>query len=196
MSTVIDRALALLALIVLAPVFIAIFLVIRLTSPGPVIFAQLRVGMHGRHFRIYKFRTMVDGADRMAANVSPDGDPRITAVGKALRKWYLDELPQLVNVLKGDMALVGPRPETPEHVDLYTDEERAVLSVRPGLAGPSTLGFMDEAELLAGAPDPAEHYRAVVLHERVHLDLGYLERKSIAYDARLLVRQALTILRH
>jgi lipopolysaccharide/colanic/teichoic acid biosynthesis glycosyltransferase len=196
MSTVVDRAVALVALLVLAPLLIVIALGIRLTSPGPVIFAQVRVGQRGRHFRIYKFRTMVDGADRMAANVSPDGDPRITTVGRTLRKWYLDELPQLVNVLKGDMALVGPRPETPEHVALYTDEERAVLSVRPGLAGPSTLAFMDEAELLAAVADPAGHYRTVVLHERVHLDLGYLERKSIAYDARLLIRQALRILRH
>jgi lipopolysaccharide/colanic/teichoic acid biosynthesis glycosyltransferase len=196
MSTVVDRAVAFVALLMLAAPLIAIALLIRLTSPGPVIFAQTRVGRHGRHFRIYKFRTMVDGADRMAANVSPEGDPRITPVGRFLRKWYLDELPQLVNVLKGDMALVGPRPETPEHVELYTDGERAVLALRPGLAGPSTLGFMDEAEVLAAATDPAEHYRTVVLHERVHLDLGYLERKSIAYDARLLIRQALRILRH
>ena len=196
MSNVVDRTVAVVALLVLSPLLLAIALVIRLTSPGPVIFAQVRVGLHGRAFRIYKFRTMVVGADRMAANVSPDGDPRVTPVGRTLRKWYLDELPQLVNVLKGDMALVGPRPETPEHVALYTEEERAILGVRPGLAGPSTLGFMDEAELLGAVEDPAAHYRTVVLHQRVGLDLGYLERKSVAYDVGLLVRQVVAILRN
>lgn len=196
MSSLVDRTVAVVALLLLSPLLLVIALVIRLTSPGPVIFAQVRVGRHGRPFRICKFRTMVAGADRMAANVSPDGDPRITPVGRTLRRWYLDELPQLVNVLRGDMALVGPRPETPEHVALYTEDERAVLSIRPGLVGPSTLGFMDEAELLGAVADPAAHYRAVVLHQRVGLDLGYLERKSVAYDVRLLVRQAVAIFRH
>jgi lipopolysaccharide/colanic/teichoic acid biosynthesis glycosyltransferase len=195
LRTVFDRGVALAALLVLSPLLLAIALAVRLGSPGPVIFRQRRVGRHGRPFDIYKFRTMVDGADRMAANVSPEGDPRITRVGRVLRAWYLDELPQLVNVVKGDMGLVGPRPETPEYVAQYTPAERAVLSVRPGLAGPSTLAFMDEAELLAASGDPDIHYETVILHERVQADLRYLSERSLGYDLRLLCRQALAILR-
>jgi lipopolysaccharide/colanic/teichoic acid biosynthesis glycosyltransferase len=138
---------------------------------------------------------MVVGADRMAANVSATGDPRVTRVGAFLRKSYLDELPQLLNVLRGDMSLVGPRPETPEFVALYTPQERRVLTVRPGLAGPSTLAFMDEADLLATAPDPVAFYTTTVLHDRVRADLTYLERRSIGYDIRLLATQVLSIVR-
>jgi lipopolysaccharide/colanic/teichoic acid biosynthesis glycosyltransferase len=189
------RTVSLLALLVLAPLLVAIALAVWSTSPGPVIFRQVRVGLNGRHFRILKFRTMVDGADRLAANISPEGDPRITPVGRWLRAWYLDELPQLVNVLKGDMSLVGPRPETPEYVALYTPAERRVLSVRPGLAGPSTLANMDEAQRLADADDAAEHYEMVLLHERVAMDIGYLDQRSITFDVALLCRQLVAIAR-
>jgi lipopolysaccharide/colanic/teichoic acid biosynthesis glycosyltransferase len=138
---------------------------------------------------------MVDGADRASANVSPAGDPRVTRVGKVLRASYLDELPQLVNIVKGDMSLVGPRPETPEYVALYDASERRVLDVKPGLVGASTLGFMDEAERLAAAPDPEAYYQDVLLHERVRLDLAHLDDRSPLADLRLLLRQASAILR-
>lgn len=194
-ESLVHRAVAAVALLVLLPVLLLIALAVRLTSPGPVIFRQQRVGRHGRPFHIYKFRTMVDGASRRAANVSAIGDPRVTRLGRYLRASYLDELPQLVNVVKGDMRLVGPRPETPEFVARYTPEERIVLSVSPGLAGPSTLAFMEEAELLAGAPDPESFYTEVVLHQRVQADLRYVQEHSPAYDARLLGRQLVAILR-
>ena len=193
---VLGRIVALVALLLLSPVLVAVALLVLATSPGPVIYRQVRIGLNGAPFRIYKFRTMVAGADRLSAHVSPQGDPRVTTVGRLLRGWYLDELPQLVNVVKGDMALVGPRPETPEYVALYSPEERRVLSVRPGLAGPSTLGFMDEAGRLADVVDPAAHYRSVLLHERVRLDLGYLDKRSFGYDVRLIGRQVLAIVRH
>jgi lipopolysaccharide/colanic/teichoic acid biosynthesis glycosyltransferase len=193
---VFDRGVVLLALVVLSPVLLVTALLVRLSSPGPVIFRQVRVGQHGRHFEIYKFRTMYVAQGSGSGQVSPEGDPRVTPVGRVLRAWYLDELPQLFNVLKGDMGLVGPRPETPDFVALYTPGERAVLAVRPGLAGPSTLGFMDEAERLAGCDDPLELYRRVLIHERVRLDLGYLERRSFGYDVRLLVKQVVAIARH
>jgi lipopolysaccharide/colanic/teichoic acid biosynthesis glycosyltransferase len=192
---VFDFVVSLVALILLLPVLAVIAAAVRLDSPGPVFYRQLRVRRGGQLFRLFKFRTMVVDADRLAPNVSASGDPRVTRVGRFLRRSYLDELPQLLNVLRGDMSLVGPRPETPEFVELYTSEERRVLSVRPGLIGPSTLAFMDEAELLAGASDPVSYYRTTVLHERVRADLGYLTRRSLAYDIRLLTIQALAIVR-
>lgn len=196
MSGLFDRSVAGVGLLVLAVPMFVIALAVRVTSSGPVFFRQVRVGQHERPFEVYKFRTMVDGAHRMAANVSPDGDPRVTRLGQFLRRWYLDELPQLLNVLKGDMSLVGPRPETPEYVALYSPAERRVFRVKPGLAGPSTLGFMDEADRLAGVDDPASHYESVLLHERVQLDLDYLDRRSLGYDVRLLFRQVVAIVRH
>ena len=190
-----DIAVSLTALVLLVPVLAVIALLVKLGSPGPVLYRQQRVSRGGRLFELLKFRTMVVGADRMAANVSATGDPRVTRVGAFLRKSYLDELPQLLNVLRGDMSLVGPRPETPEFVALYSPEERRVLTVRPGLAGPSTLAFMDEADLLAAAPDPVAFYTTTVLHDRVRADLTYLERRSIGYDIRLLATQVLSIVR-
>jgi lipopolysaccharide/colanic/teichoic acid biosynthesis glycosyltransferase len=195
MRGLVDRCVVVIALAVLSPVLLLTAVLVRLSSPGPVIFRQVRVGQHGRHFAIYKFRTMFVSDDTGSDQVSPEGDPRVTRVGRVLRAWYVDELPQLFNVLKGDMALVGPRPETPDFVALYTPAERRVLAVRPGLAGPSTLGFMDEAERLSGCDDPLEHYRSVLIHERVRLDLGYLDRRSFGYDVRLLLRQVAAIAR-
>jgi lipopolysaccharide/colanic/teichoic acid biosynthesis glycosyltransferase len=193
MAGLVDRMVASVALVLLSPALLAIAAVVRFSSPGGVIYRQVRVGQGGAPFRILKFRTMVDGADRLAANISPADDPRITSVGRVLRSWYLDELPQLVNVARGDMRLVGPRPETPEYVALYTPDERRVLQLKPGIVGPSTVAFMDEAERLATADDPEGHYEAVLLHERVRLDLDYLERRSALYDIRLLLRQLLLI---
>ena len=183
------------ALVVLSPVLVGIGVAIRLDSPGSPIYRQVRVGREGRRFRILKFRTMVRDADRLAANVSPSDDPRITRVGRFLRRWYLDELPQFVNVLRGDMSLVGPRPETPEFVALYTPEELRVLEVRPGLVGPSTLAHMDEGKVLSSAADPEALYRTRILHERVRVDLEYLSRGSLPYDVALLARQLLAIVR-
>jgi lipopolysaccharide/colanic/teichoic acid biosynthesis glycosyltransferase len=192
---VLDIAVSLTALLLLVPVLVVIAALVKLSSPGPVFYRQQRVSRGGRLFQLFKFRTMVVGADRLAPNVSATGDPRVTRVGSFLRRSYLDELPQLVNVLCGDMSLVGPRPETPEFVALYTPDERRVLTVRPGLAGPSTLAFMDEADLLARAPDPVSFYVTTVLHDRVRADLAYLEQQSIGYDIRLLASQVLAIVR-
>jgi lipopolysaccharide/colanic/teichoic acid biosynthesis glycosyltransferase len=190
-----DATVAALAIVVLSPLLAGVAAAVRVDSPGPILFRQVRVGLDGSLFTIWKFRSMIDGADRIADNVSPTGDPRVTRVGRVLREWYLDELPQLFNVLRGDMSLVGPRPETPEFVARYRPDELQVLSIRPGLVGPSTLTSMDEAEILAGADDPLDHYITTVMPERVRLDLTYLERVSLVYDVKLLVSQASAIFR-
>jgi lipopolysaccharide/colanic/teichoic acid biosynthesis glycosyltransferase len=190
-----DVVVSLVAIVVVSPLLIVLALAVLLDSGRPVLFRQTRVGMNGRTFRLLKFRTMVVDAERLAPNVSPTDDPRVTRTGRHLRRWYLDELPQLVNVVKGDMSLVGPRPETPEFVALFTPAERRVLTVRAGIAGPSTLAFMDEAQLLADADDAVRLYEQQLLHERVQADLSYLDERSMAYDVRLLVAQVLAILR-
>lgn len=189
-----DIAVAAVALVVLSPVLLAIT-VAEWLSDGPALYRQQRVTLYGERFEILKFRTMVVGADRMEANVSPAGDPRVTRLGRFLRRWYLDELPQLFNVLRGDMSLVGPRPETPEFVALMGPEERRVLTVRTGIAGPSTLAFMDEADILAAVPDPVAYYRTTMMHDRVRADLCYLDHRSLTYDVMVLVRQVAEIMR-
>jgi lipopolysaccharide/colanic/teichoic acid biosynthesis glycosyltransferase len=189
-----DVCVALVGLIALSPVFAGIAVAIRCTSRGPALFRQIRIGQGGRPFTILKFRTMVEGATDLGPNVSPAGDPRVTRIGAVLRRRYLDEIPQLLNVLRGDMSLVGPRPETPEFVALYTLDERRVLQVRPGMAGPSTLAFDSEAEVLAGEQDAHGYYVHRVLHERVGADLEYLARQSFLYDLHVIFKSVLMVL--
>jgi lipopolysaccharide/colanic/teichoic acid biosynthesis glycosyltransferase len=184
-----DVVVATVGVVLLSPVMLAIAMAIRIDSGAPVFFRQERVGRAGRRFKIWKFRTMVVGAHRMSANVSALGDPRVTRVGAWLRRTYLDELPQLFNVIVGDMSMVGPRPETPEFVEYYTAQERDLLSIRPGIAGPSTLGFMDEAEILASVGNAEAYYVDRILHDRAALDLTYVHRHTLPGDVSLLVRQ-------
>jgi lipopolysaccharide/colanic/teichoic acid biosynthesis glycosyltransferase len=183
-----DVFVALLGLIVLAPVFLAIAVAIKLESPGPAFFRQSRVGCHGRLFRIWKFRSMVADAESKGPKITSAGDPRVTRVGRKLRRLKLDELPQLLNVLTGDMSLVGPRPETPEYVALYPRDAAAkVLSVRPGITDPTALEYFDEADLLADAEDPECQYRNVLLPRKLAGYLDYLEHRSFWLDVRLLL---------
>src|SRR5687767_5464030 len=133
LKRVFDVICALAALVVLSPVLLGLALTIRMSSPGPVFYRGVRVGLHGRPFRIFKFRSMVINADQLGGASTADGDPRITSIGRLLRKTKLDELPQLLNVLAGDMSFVGPRPEVQQYVDMYTEEEKAILTVRPGI---------------------------------------------------------------
>jgi lipopolysaccharide/colanic/teichoic acid biosynthesis glycosyltransferase len=194
LKRVFDLVAASIAALVFLPGMAAIAVAIRLDSPGPVLFRQVRIGRGGRPFRIFKFRTMVANASELSANVSPAGDPRVTRVGSFLRRTYLDELPQLLNVIAGAMSLVGPRPETPEFVEHYTVEERDLLSVRPGLAGPSTLEHMDEAKVLAAVGDPEHYYIETMLHDRARLDLDYVRAHSVGGDIAILLRQVVAIL--
>src|SRR5438552_2122313 len=139
-----DVAVALIALVLLAPVFMLLGLLVKLGSQGPILYRATRVGWHARPFVLYKFRTMVDGADQLGAGITAQGDMRVTPIGRWLRRTKLDELPQLLNVLKGDMSLVGPRPEDPRYVALYTPEQRRVLSVRPGMTSLASIRYRHE----------------------------------------------------
>jgi lipopolysaccharide/colanic/teichoic acid biosynthesis glycosyltransferase len=184
-----DIGVALVVLIVLTPLLLIVAVAVKLSSPGPLFFRQERVGRHGRPFRIFKFRTMV--VDAVGPNVSATHDRRITRVGALLRRSFVDEAPQLLNVLKGDMSLVGPRPETPEYAALLTGEERRIFEVRPGMTGPSTLTYSaQEAEILSHQDDPDRYYRDRLLHERVAADLSYLQDTSLARDVRILLGTA------
>ena len=149
-----DIVFSFLGLLVLSPLFLIIAILIKRDSKGPVFFRGIRVGRFGKPFRIYKFRTMVVNADELGGSPTADNDPRITKAGRFLRKYKLDELPQLLNVLKGEMSLVGPRPEVEEYVKLYSEEEKAILSVCPGMTDWASILNADEGAILAKSPDP------------------------------------------
>jgi lipopolysaccharide/colanic/teichoic acid biosynthesis glycosyltransferase len=177
------------SLVLLAPLMVLVAVAVRLDSPGPVLFRQERVGRHGRPFRIHKFRTMQVDATGRGALLTASGDPRVTRVGAALRRHRLDELPQLIDVLKGDMSLVGPRPEVPRYVALYPPDLRErVLAVRPGITDPSSLDFLDEGELLARAADPEREYVDVILPRKLRRAADYADRATFATDLRVIGR--------
>jgi len=181
-----DVAAGLVGLVVLSPVLVVIALAVRLTSPGPVLYKARRVGRDGREFRLLKFRTMVMEADRVGPGITVDKDPRITRVGRWLRSHRLDELPQLWNVLAGDMSLVGPRPEDPRYVAHYTPEQRRVLAARPGITGPAQITFRNEAERLRHAADPEATYIREIMPAKLTTDLAYLQQRTVWSDLALL----------
>ncbi len=174
-----------LGLIAISPLMLGVAVAIKLSSPGPVFYLSRRVGRHGRLFGIYKFRTMVVNADKIGPGVTVSNDPRITRIGKLLRSTKLDELPQLINVLRGEMSLVGPRPEDPRYVALYTPEQRAVLNVRPGITSPASLHYHDEQSLLVGA-DWETQYINEILPAKLAIDLEYAKRPSLQQDIALI----------
>lgn len=179
-------------LVLLGPLFLAIAAAIKLDSPGPVFYRARRVGRYGQEFRLYKFRSMVADADRRGPGITAAGDRRITRVGRFLRRTKLDELPQLINVLKGEMSLVGPRPEDPRYVALYTSEQRRVLEARPGITSAASLAFRHEEQLLSG-PDWEQVYRTQVMPAKLALDLDYLNRRTLASDLALIWRTILAM---
>lgn len=184
-----DVLLAAPALVLALPTALVIALAIRLDSPGPVLFRQARVGQGGRLFDILKFRTMRHQPQDAGLALTVGEDSRITRLGRVLRRTRLDELPQLLNVLKGDMALVGPRPEVPRYVALYPPGLREqVLAVRPGITDPSSLAHLDEAQELALAVDPERHYVEVILPRKLALAAAYAAQATVASDVRVLAR--------
>lgn len=188
-----DMVCAALGLLVLSPVLLVCALLVGLTSPGGVLFRQERVGKDGVPFTIYKFRSM--RKDNAGLKISTSGDSRITPVGRVLRKAKLDELPQLWNVLKGDMSFVGPRPEVREYTDLYTPEQRQVLLVRPGITGLASIRYRNENDLLSASADPNRTYIEEVMPAKLALDLEYIPRACVSYDIKLILETLVTVVR-
>ncbi len=175
-------------LLALSPLLLAITAAVKLTSSGPVFYRGERVGMAGRKFRILKYRSMVVNADKIGGSSTPEDDPRITRVGKFLRRYKLDELPQFFNVLVGDMSIVGPRPQVAWAVELYSPEERALLTVRPGITDDASIKFRNEGEILRGAADPDKAYLEIIAPEKIRLGLEYVRNHSIFTDVRIIIR--------
>jgi lipopolysaccharide/colanic/teichoic acid biosynthesis glycosyltransferase len=182
-------------LLVLSPLLLLLAAWIRVDSPGPVLYAAPRVGRGGRLFRMYKFRTMVMNADRIGGSSTPDDDPRITRAGRWLRRYKLDELPQLLNVLNGTMSLVGPRPQVKWAVELYTPEQREVLTVPPGITDYASIHFPNEGELLRGSANPDRDYMEKIHPEKMRLSLEYVRRRSLRTDLAVLARTFAAVFR-
>ena len=172
-------------LLVLSPIFLIMAIWIKWDSKGPVFYRQVRVGRHNKDFRILKFRSMRVGADKGSLVTIGGRDPRITRSGYFIRKYKLDEFPQLINVFKGEMSLVGPRPELRHYVDYWTAEQMHVLDVRPGITDPASIKFRNENELMEKAENPEDYYINVIMQEKIRLYLEYVENASFWYDIRL-----------
>src|SRR2546425_633432 len=183
-----DLILSLLGLIVLAPVFAAVAAAIKIESAGPMFYRGGRAGRYGKAFRIFKFRTMVEDAEALGSASTPEDDQRITRAGRFLRKLKLDELPQLLNVLRGEMSLVGPRPQVPWAVEQYTPEERTILKVRPGITDPASVRFRNESEILRGSADPDKDYFEKIHPEKMRLSIEYVQKQSFLLDCKILVQ--------
>ena len=179
-----DIVCSLLGLIVLRPLLLVVSLLVAVTSPGGVFFRQERIGKGGKPFRIFKFRSM--RKDNVGLKITTGNDSRITPVGRFLRKSKIDELPQLINVLVGDMSFVGPRPEVADYVDLYTPYQRQVLLVRPGITGLASIRFRNENDLLTASADPNRTYIEEIMPRKIDLDLEYIPHASVFYDIKLI----------
>jgi lipopolysaccharide/colanic/teichoic acid biosynthesis glycosyltransferase len=188
-----DLACSFIGLVLLSPLLVGVAIAIRISSPGPVVYQGRRVGLNGKLFHVLKFRTMVVNADRLGGSCTADDDVRITGIGRWLRKTKLDELPQLINVLLGEMSFVGPRPELEEFTNTYAVRERKVLQVKPGITDLATLWNSDEGAVLAGEADPDRAYREKILPTKLRLQLQYVERSSFLLDLRIVMQTAVLV---
>ena len=194
MKRLFDMVASGLGLIVLCPLFIILAIWIKLDSKGPVFYRQVRVGRNNKDFRIFKFRSMRVGADKGSLVTIGGRDPRVTKSGYWIRKFKLDELPQLINVFIGDMSLVGPRPEVRHYVDYWTPEQMHVLDVRPGITDPASIKFRNENELMEKAEDTEKYYIEVIMQEKIKLYLEYVEKHSFWYDLGLIFKTFFVII--
>lgn len=182
-----DVTLSLLSLIICFPPMALIAVLIKKDDRGPVLYRGVRIGRFGKPFYVMKFRSLVVDAERRGGSSTADDDPRITKIGRFLRKYKLDELPQLFNVLRGEMSFVGPRPEVKHYVEMYTKEEKAILSVRPGITDWASLWNSDEGALLAGQADPERVYLEQIRPEKIRLQLKYIRERSIGTDFKIIM---------
>lgn len=185
-----DILVAAIAVVLLSPVLVVLAVLVAVSSPGGAFFKQVRVGRDGKEFHLLKFRTMRPGSEAKGQITVGGRDPRITGIGYFLRKSKMDELPQLINVLLGDMSIVGPRPEVPKYVALYTAEQRQVLSVRPGMTSAASVKYMDESELLGRSKDPERTYIEEVMPAKLAIDLDHVRNKSVLRDLFIIARTA------
>lgn len=190
-----DFIFSLTGLIVLSPFFLAMAIAIKLESKGPVFYRGLRVGQYGKPFRIFKFRSMVQGADKMGASSTSSTDMRVTRCGRFIRKFKLDEFSQLINVLIGDMSIVGPRPEVQKFVDMYTNKDKVILSLRPGITDWASIKFHNEGEIIeaSGIKDADEAYEKLIRPEKLCLQLEYVRKHNLWIDIKIIVSTILTI---
>lgn len=182
-------------LILLSPLFFIVSVWIKLDSTGPVFYRQVRVGRYNKDFKIFKFRSMRVGADKGSLVTIGGRDPRVTRIGYYLRKFKIDELPQLINVFIGDMSLVGPRPEVRHYVNYWTPEQLHVLDVRPGITDPASIKFRNENELMESAEDPESFYINVIMQEKLKLYLEYVHNASFWYDIKLIFKTIYTVVK-
>lgn len=188
MKRLFDIAASSFGLLIISPLLLVIAVLIKLDSPGPVFYRGARVGLFGTPFRILKFRTMIENAEVIGAASTPEDDPRVTRLGHILRRYKLDELPQLFNVLAGKMSLVGPRPQVLWAVERYTQDERALLSVRPGITDYASLRFREEGQILRGSSDPDKDYFEKIHPEKMRLGLEYIRKRTFWLDCQILAR--------
>jgi putative undecaprenyl-phosphate galactose phosphotransferase len=190
-----DFVLSLVGLVILAPIFIVLAVWIKIDSVGPVFYKQIRVGQNGKDFGLFKFRSMVVDADKKGLITVGGKDPRITRSGYFIRKYKLDELPQLINVLVGDMSLVGPRPEVRKYVELYDDEQNKVLSVKPGITDYASIEYMDENEILGKSTDPEKTYIEEIMPEKIKYNMKYIKNRSLIEYFKIIFLTVLKIIR-
>jgi len=193
MKRLFDIISAFTGLLLFSPVLLIAALLITCGDRGPVFYRGHRIGMNGKLFRMYKFRTMVVNADKIGGPSTSDDDPRITRTGRILRKLKLDELPQLFNVLAGEMSIVGPRPEVPFYVNMFTEEEKVILTVRPGITDYASIWNPDEGAVLKGSEDPEKVYMELIRPKKIALQLKYVRERSFCTDVKIIVQTFLTI---
>lgn len=195
MTRLFDLILSLLAIIIFSPIFIFLALWIKLDSTGPVFYKQKRIGWHGKEFWLYKFRSMRLGADKDSLLTFSEEDNRITKSGKFIRKYKLDELPQLLNVLSGEMSIVGPRPEVKKYVDLYTEEQREVLNIRPGITDNASIYYYNENKILEQQSNPEEYYIKNIMPDKIRLNQVYLSKPTVVNYFRIIFRTIMAVIK-
>ncbi|MDU6482014.1 MAG: sugar transferase [Paeniclostridium sordellii] len=195
MKRIFDITASVVGLVILSPIFILISIFIKLDSRGPVFFRQTRVGLNKKEFKIFKFRTMVNDAEVKGRQITVGNDNRITNVGYFIRKYKIDEFPQLINVLKGEMSLVGPRPEVPSYVELYDEEQEQVLMVKPGITDYASIEFRNENEILGNSLNPEEEYIENIMPMKIGLNLKYINEISVLTDVKIILNTLVCIIK-